>query len=149
MRDEPTGRRIIWAFLGLLVVVGVFWVRTSNRFNSAGADPAAEITDVGPQTLTQMLSLGKPGVLEFYTANCPYCMKIAPELAELDKQYGDRLFVVKMNAEKYPSEAVKYEVQGVPTLVYFDAAGVPKAVAPGYVTFDTMVKMLRQVKLVE
>ena len=138
---------MIWAFLGLLVVIGAFWILTSNRFNSAGT--SLEVTDVGPQTLAQLTSMGNPGILEFYTTNCSYCAKIAPELVKVDKLYGDRLFVVKMNAEKYPAEAAKYGLQGVPTLVYFDPAGVPKAVVPGYVTFEDIVTTLKGLKLVE
>ncbi len=140
---------MIAAFLGLVIVIVGFWAITSNRFASTKPDPGAEIADVGPQTLAQMLSLGKPGVLEFYTANCSYCKKIAPELAKLDKQYGDRLFVVKVNAERYPAEAEKYKIQGVPTLIYFDAAGAQKAAIPGYVTYDEIVKTLKRMKLVE
>ncbi len=140
---------MIVAFLGLLVVIGGFWAITSNRFSSAGADPASEIADVGPQTLAQMLSLGKPGILEFYTSNCSWCAKLALELARLNKQYGDRLFVVRMNAEKYPAEAEKYKVQGVPMLIYFDSAGAQKAAIQGYVPLDSIVKALKQLRLIE
>jgi thioredoxin-like negative regulator of GroEL len=148
-RDEPTASRLIWAFVGILVVIGGFWVLTSDRFAPADGGPSAEVTDIGPQTLSQMTSLGEPGVLEFYTADCPWCAKLEPELAKLDKQYGDKLFVVKMNAEKYPSEAGKYRVQAVPTLVYFDETGAVKAVVPGYITMAQMVAKVKELGLLE
>lgn len=134
------------AFMGIIIVIGVFWIITSNRFASSPADGVA---DVGPQTLAQLTGMGKPGVLELYTSNCPWCAKMEPELAKVEKQYPNDLFVVKMNAEEYPSEAVKYRVQAVPTLVYFDSSGSVKATEPGYRSAAEVVARLKELGLLK
>ena len=147
MRDAVSGRRTAMWMLVLVLIVVVFWQLSSRRFTEAPS--GTDVADVGPETLSQMLSLGKAGVLEFYTTSCPYCAKMAPELARLNASYGDKLFVVKMNAEKYVSEAVKYQVEAVPTLVYFDASGKKVNVAVGYKDFNALVQELKRLKLVD
>jgi len=145
-RDPPSGPRTLLAFMGIIIVIGVFWIITSNRFASSPADGVA---DVGPQTLAQLTGMGKPGVLELYTSNCPWCAKMEPELAKVEKQSPSDLFVVKMNAEEYPSEAVKYRVQAVPTLVYFDSSGSVKATEPGYRSAAEVVARLKELGLLK
>lgn len=148
MRNEVPGRRTLFLMLTLVVIVLVFWQMAAQRLSKAPSS-GAEIAEVGPQTLAQMLSMGKPGILEFYTGSCPSCIKIAPELARVSSTYGAGLFVVRMNAEKYPAEASKYKVEVVPTLVYFGASGTQVAAVPGYMDFDALVKNLKQLKMIE
>ncbi len=145
-RDEPSGSRMILAFLGLLIVIGVFWVLTSDRFDKE--NPANSVADVGPQTLSTLIKMGKPGVLELYTPDCPWCTKLGPELKKLEDANKDRLFVVKMNAEKYPAEAARYQVQAVPTIVYFDASGEVAEIATGYADVAAMTSKLKELKLI-
>ncbi|MGE5579113.1 MAG: thioredoxin family protein [Bacillota bacterium] len=146
-RDEPSFPRTPLAFLGLIIVIGVFWIITSNRFGPSV--PAGSVADVGPQTLAQLTGMGKPGVLELYTSNCPWCTKMEPELAKLEEQYPDTLFVVKMNAEEHRAEAVRYRVQAVPTLIYFDSSGSVKANEPGFRTAAEMAARLKELGLIK
>ncbi len=145
MRKEFSGSRTTLAFLGFMIVAIGFWYMTEARFTKPEDDG---LTDIGPNTLEQLTSLGKPGVVEFYITNCIYCAKIAPELKEIEEKYGDVVFVVKMHAEKYPSEAAKYGIQAFPTLVYFDASGTPKAVVTGYVDAPAIEAKLKELDLV-
>ena len=85
--------------------------------------------DVSPDDLSKMLGQGKPVVLEFYTNACPWCAAIEPELELLSEVYGKQIIVAKMNAEKYPVEAVNYQITGVPALILFDSEGSP---SPSY-----------------
>jgi thiol-disulfide isomerase/thioredoxin len=146
-REGRSGPRTLLAFMGIIIVIGVFWVITSNRFDRLAAEGG--VADVGPQTLSQLIKMGKPGVLELYTSNCPWCAKLGPELVKLEEQYPDSLFVVKMNAEEHPSEAVKYRVQAVPTLVYFDSSGNVKASEPGYRTAAEITARLKELGLIQ
>ena len=59
------------------------------------------IEDIAPEDLTAYLTGDKRGILEFYTNSCPYCVMIEPELEELKAKYGEEIFIVKINAERY------------------------------------------------
>ncbi|HHY34083.1 MAG TPA: thioredoxin family protein [Firmicutes bacterium] len=141
-----TGRTLkIAAFLVLVVVAaGLFWYfRLDRRERSV-----AKVPDISPADFEKIINQGKPGILEFYTTSCPYCRLMVPVLEQLQADYGDRIFVVTMNAERYPSEAAKYEVPGVPALIFFDAQGKVADSVVGYHDYDAMVGVLKQLKFI-
>jgi len=113
------------------------------------AENEEPVADVTPQSMAMRLRERKPGILEFYTASCPYCRKIEPVLTRINAEYSDQIFMVKMNAEKYPDEAGKYRIPGVPALVFFDSEGHPKALVAGYRDFQNLTEILKGLKFIE
>lgn len=142
---SPLGRML--AFVGLIIVVALFWQLSVSRFQPEPSEEA--LADIGPDTLAQLTSMGKPGVVEFYISNCVYCARISQDLAKVEEQYGDAVFVVKLSAEKYPAEAAKYNMPGFPTCVYFDASGVEQAIIIGYEPEATIVARMKELGFVE
>jgi thioredoxin len=61
----------------------------------------------------------KPVVVDFWAEWCPSCKRLAPTLAELAAEYGDRVEVVKMNADDNPATVRTYGVMALPTLLVF------------------------------
>ncbi|MBE3518759.1 MAG: thioredoxin family protein [Firmicutes bacterium] len=142
-----TGRTLKIAAVVVLVVVaaGLFWYfRSSDREQSA-----AKVPDISPADFEKIINQGKPGILEFYTTSCPYCRLMAPVLERLYADYGGRIFVVAMNAERYPSEAAKYEIPGVPTMILFDAQGKVTGNVVGYRDYSAMVGVLKQLGFID
>jgi len=138
--------------VGILVAAS-FWLLNTYRANRAAATiepaPGIEIADAGPKTLDELLTQGKPLVLEFYTSASPDCARIAPELARLNATYGGSLFVVKMNATKYPDEAEKHGVRRCPTVIFFDASGDQKASLSGYRDYEALAETARKLGLLK
>ncbi|MFF4772073.1 thioredoxin [Microtetraspora fusca] len=64
----------------------------------------------------QVLRSDKPVLVDFWTEWCPPCRMLAPILAEIDAEYGDRLTVAKINADDHPEIARRYDILGFPTL---------------------------------
>lgn len=86
----------------------------------------------GPEVLQNT----RPVVVDFYATWCPPCRMLAPLLDELAAKYGDRVQFVKVNIDESPDLANRYQVSGVPTLVFFfggnevdRVVGVPAAAA--------------------
>ncbi len=144
-----SGYRYGWVILLVfaLALVGG-WYRGRQRTPEQSLS-GPTVKDIDPEELESLLSGGKPGVLEFYTKGCPFCVKIEPELAKLKDTYGEEVFVVKMNAEIHPQEAAKYEVRGVPTLIFFDSTGHTKRGLAGYRDFAIMSEMLKELEFVK
>lgn len=144
------------AVLVFMLVAASFWLLNTYRAGrpasepvDAPAGPGVEPVDVGPQTLNELLTQGKPLVLEFYNSSSQDCARMAPEIARLNAAVGRSLFVVKMNAEKYPAEPPKYGAPGFPTLVLFDGSGVQKATLAGYRDYEALVQALKSAGLVK
>jgi thioredoxin 1 len=131
----------------IMVVLAVFlWVFVNN--SSPAESSISEVRDIDPQDLATFLSQGAPIILEFYTNSCPWCVRLLPELEKLQEEFGESIVVLKMNAEKYWEEARKYNIRGVPTLVVFDNDGHEQAILGGYRTYDDLVHVLRQLKVI-
>lgn len=65
--------------------------------------------------------LGSDGIIlaDFYSDSCIPCKRLSPVLAELEEEYQSELKLVKININFDLELAEQYEVQSVPTLVFF------------------------------
>lgn len=67
----------------------------------------------------QLISGSKPVLVDFSAEWCGPCKMMPPILSEVKKKIGDRGTIIKMDVDKNPAYAQKYQVQSVPTLVIF------------------------------
>ncbi|KAL4279174.1 hypothetical protein GQ457_03G031920 [Hibiscus cannabinus] len=61
----------------------------------------------------------KPVLVDFYATWCGPCQFMVPVLEEVSVTLQDKIRVVKIDTEKYPSIADKYQIQGLPTFIIF------------------------------
>ena len=59
-----------------------------------------------------------PVLVDFWAPWCSPCKAIAPMLEKIAKEYAGRLVVMKVNTDENSQNAIKYEVQGIPTLLF-------------------------------
>jgi thioredoxin len=60
-----------------------------------------------------------PILVDFYATWCGPCQMMAPILEQVGANLRDRLQVVKIDTDKYPNLATKYQIEALPTLVLF------------------------------
>ena len=76
-------------------------------------------TETKQMSFNDIIKGDTPVLVDFYADWCGPCKMMGPILQDLKKRLGDNINIIKIDAEKNPSAAIKYQVRGVPTLILF------------------------------
>ncbi|KAI4348089.1 hypothetical protein L6164_008851 [Bauhinia variegata] len=80
----------------------------------------------------------KPLLVDFYATWCGPCQFMVPILDEVSTRLKDKIQIVKIDTEKYPSIADKYSIAALPTFIIFKD-GKPCDRFEGALTADQMI----------
>jgi len=59
-----------------------------------------------------------PVIVDFWAPWCGPCRMVAPTLEKLANEYAGKLLVAKVNTDENPEWASRYQVQGIPTMLF-------------------------------
>lgn len=71
------------------------------------------------QSFSEIIKGETPVLVDFYTDWCGPCKMMTPILKKLKNRMGNQINIIKIDAEKNPDAAIRYQVRGVPTLILF------------------------------
>ena len=85
-------------------------------------EAVSQVIEVTDDTFAYaVLSSALPVLVDFTADWCPGCRMIAPVLAQIAAENGERLRIVSLNADHNPHTAAAYGVLALPTLMVFRA----------------------------
>ncbi len=95
------------------------------------------------EALEETLAGDAPVVVCFYSRACPACHRLAPKVEKLADEYEGRAVVAKVDAGADGALADRYEVNVVPTVVYF-AGGEKVGVTEGPASYRRLNKRVEE-----
>ncbi|MBD3615034.1 MAG: thioredoxin [Gracilimonas sp.] len=78
-----------------------------------------ENTETKQKSFSEIINDEVPVLVDFYADWCAPCKMMTPILQQLKHEMGDKLNIIKVDTERNPDVAIKYQVRGIPNLILF------------------------------
>ncbi len=71
----------------------------------------------------------KPVLVDFYADWCMPCKQVTPILKQVKAELKEQVRIIKVNVDKNPAIATKFQIRNIPTLILFKEGEVKWKVA--------------------
>jgi thioredoxin 1 len=106
-----------------------------------------ELPSATDTVIKDALSSGKPTVIDLGARQCIPCREMAPILESLANEYRGRAEVLFIDVNEDQAAALKFNVQMIPTQVFFDTRGREVKRHVGFMEKEEILKELKSAGL--
>jgi len=113
-------------------------------------DRLKKIAAIPPESNTEeefkkAMTGGKPVLVDFGANTCIPCRQMRPVLKEIGTEYSEKAKVLVIDVYKFQGLARQYQIQLIPTLVFFDSKGQEVFRHLGVLEKDKIVAKLKEI----
>ncbi|HEV2247368.1 MAG TPA: thioredoxin [Terriglobia bacterium] len=102
-------------------VLGLLFHSVSGRNGSGSAESTQNVKLIQEQEFgTQVTQASSPVVVDFFATWCGPCKRLSPMLDNLAEPLTNRVKFLKVDVDQSANLAKQFEVDGVPTLIFFN-----------------------------
>ncbi|MFW6106986.1 MAG: thioredoxin family protein [bacterium] len=83
---------------------------------------------------------GLPKLVDLGATECIPCKMMAPILDELEEEYDGRMEVVFIDVWQNPDAATPYDIEQIPTQIFYDASGQELTRHTGFISKEDILK---------
>jgi thioredoxin 1 len=91
----------------------------------------------------EVTEAGKPVVLDFFATWCGPCKVLSPRLDKLAGEFGGQIKFVSVNIDQSPTLATRFNVEGIPTLLFFGKDGKVADTSVGLISAEDLRTKLK------
>ena len=107
------------------------------------SDTIPAVSDASFQADVIEASKSQPVIVDFWADWCRPCHMLTPTVEEIAKEHAGKVKVVKLNVDENMNTPGKYNVRGIPTLLFFKGGQVADQVV-GAVPKEQIVKVIEK-----
>lgn len=83
-------------------------------------------------------------LVDFWAPWCGPCRALGPTIDKLAEQFAGKLKVGKLNTDEYQDVALRYDITGIPQLLFFKGSGEPQERLVGLQPERELVKVINR-----
>lgn len=113
------------------------------KWDAAGlSKPSEKIIGISNSEYAELLNSDKKVLIDFYADWCAPCKKMTPYLLKMQKELGDKVVIIRLNADENKTLISEMKIDALPTLLLYENKKL-KWTHSGFINEEDLTRQLQ------